>query len=159
MTRNGSATGPCGAQDPGVRRAELDAFWQGMRELGYVEGQNIVMEYRWAQGRFDRLPELAGELVRLGVDVIVAHTTPGALAAKHAAGTIPVIMTNAGDPVGSHLVAGLAKPGGNVTGLSMLDVELGGKRAGLLKELVPGLARVSVTPPGRPVVPPGRPKG
>jgi putative ABC transport system substrate-binding protein len=126
------------------RRAELDAFWQGMRGLGYVEGQNLVVEYRWAEGRFDRLPKLADELVHLGVSVIVAHTTPGALAAKQAAGTIPVVMTNAGDPVGSHLVASLAKPGGNVTGLSMLNIDLGGKRVELLREVVPGLSRIFV---------------
>jgi putative ABC transport system substrate-binding protein len=115
-----------------------------MRELGYIEGHNIVVEYRYAGGQFDKLPELAGELVRLRVDVIVAHTTPGALAAKRATTTIPIVMTNAGDPVGSSLVAGLARPGGNITGLSMLNIELGGKRVELLREVVPELSRVFV---------------
>jgi putative ABC transport system substrate-binding protein len=115
-----------------------------MRELGYIEGHNIVVEYRYAGGQFDKLPELAAELVRLRVDVIVAHTTPGALAAKQATTTIPIVMTNAGDPVGSSLVASLARPGGNVTGMSMLNIELGGKRVELLREVVPELSRVFV---------------
>jgi len=126
------------------RRAEREAFWQGMRELGYIDGRNIVVEYRYAGGQFDKLPELAAGLVRLGVDVIVAHTTPGALAAKRATTTIPIVMTNAGDPVGSSLVASLARPGGNVTGMSMLNIELGGKRVELLREVVPKLSRVFV---------------
>jgi putative ABC transport system substrate-binding protein len=126
------------------RRAEREMFWQGMRELGYVEGQNIAVEYRYANGQFAKLPELAAELAQLKVDVIVAHTTPGSVAAKRATSTIPIVMTNAGDPVASGLVASLARPGGNITGLSMLNVELGGKRLDILQEIVPGLGRVFV---------------
>jgi putative ABC transport system substrate-binding protein len=126
------------------RQAERDAFLQEMRALGYVDGRNIRIEYRWAEGRLERLPELARELADLKVSVIVAHTTPGALAAKRATQAIPIVMTNAGDPVGSHLVASLARPGGNVTGLSMLNVELGGKRLALLKEIVPDLSRAFI---------------
>jgi putative tryptophan/tyrosine transport system substrate-binding protein len=121
-----------------------EAFRQQLRELGYVEGQNIVIEYRWAEGRAERLPDLAAELVSLNVDVIVAGGTPGPLAAKHATGTIPIVMTAAGDPVGSGLVASLARPGGNVTGLSARSPDLSGKRLQLLKEVVPGVARVAV---------------
>jgi putative ABC transport system substrate-binding protein len=113
-----------------------------MRELGYVEGRNIVVEYRYAAGKFERLADLAAELVDLKVNVIVAHTTPGAMAAKRATTTIPVVMTNAGDPVGSGLVSSLAKPGGNITGMSMLNAELGGKRLEILKEVIPRLSRV-----------------
>jgi len=96
-------------------RATLDAFQQGLRDLGYVEGRNILVEYRWANGQFDRLPALAAELVSLRVNVIVAANTPAALAAKNATRTIPIILVTSGDPVGSGLVASLARPGGNVT--------------------------------------------
>jgi putative tryptophan/tyrosine transport system substrate-binding protein len=122
----------------------IEGLLQGLREHGYVEGQNIVIEYRWAEGRAERLPDLAAELVSLNVDVIVAGGTPGPLAAKHATGTIPIVMTAAGDPVGSGLVASLARPGGNVTGLSARSPDLSGKRLQLLKEVVPGVARVAV---------------
>ena len=121
-----------------------EAFRQGLRDLGYVEGQNIVIEYRWAEGRAERLPDLAVELVNLKVDVIVAGGTPAPLAAKHATRTIPIVMGGAGDPVGTGLVASLARPGGNVTGLSTLTPELGRKRLQLLKEVVPGVSRVAV---------------
>jgi len=121
-----------------------DAFLQQLRELGYVEGQNIVIEYRSAEGRAERLPDLAAELVNLKVDVIVAGGTPPPLAAKHATRTIPIVMAAAGDPVGSGLVASLARPGGNVTGLSTFTPELAGKRLQLLKEVVPGVSRVAV---------------
>ena len=120
------------------------AFRQGLRDFGYVEGQNIVIEYRYAEGRAERLPDLAAELLRLNVDVIVAGGTPAPLAAKHATGTIPIVMTSAGDPVGSGLVASLARPGGNVTGLSTFTRELAAKRLQLLKEVVPGASRVAV---------------
>jgi len=120
------------------------AFRQQLHELGYIEGQNIVLEYRLAEGRAERLPDFAAELVRLKVDVIVAGGTPAPLAAKHATGTIPIVMAAAGDPVGTGLVASLAKPGGNVTGLSLYSTELTGKRLQLTKELVPGLSRVAV---------------
>jgi putative ABC transport system substrate-binding protein len=96
----------------------VDAFLQGLRDLGWVEGKTIVIEYRWAEGRSDRLPDLAAELVRLKVDVIFAPNTSGAVAAKNATGTIPIVMATGGDPVGLGLVASLARPSGNVTGLS-----------------------------------------
>lgn len=99
-----------------------------MRDLGYIDGENITVEYRYAEGNFEKLPALAAELVRLKPDVIVASTTSGALAAKRATTRIPIVMTNAGDPVGSGLVTSLAHPGANITGLSMLNTELGGKR-------------------------------
>jgi|SRR5437867_4962784 len=121
-----------------------EAFRQGLREVGYVDGQNIVIEYRYAEGKAERLPDLAAELVSLKVDVIVAGGTPAPLAAKHATRTIPIVMAAAGDPVGSGLVASLARPGGNVTGLGALSPELGGKRLQLLKEVVPGVSRVAV---------------
>jgi putative ABC transport system substrate-binding protein len=122
----------------------LDAARQGLRELGHVEGQNIALEVRWAEGRYDRLPDLVAELVRLKVDVLVVATTPGALAAKNATRTIPVVMVGLGDPVGSGLVASLARPGGNLTGLSLSNKELSGKRLELLKESLPRLSRVAV---------------
>ena len=122
----------------------LEAFRQGLRELGYVEGQNIVFEYRWAEGRAERLPDLAAELLRLKVDVIVAGGTLAPLAAKDATRTIPIVMSAAGDPVGTGLVASLARPGGNVTGLSLFSPEITGKRLQLLKEVVPGVSRVAV---------------
>jgi len=122
----------------------LEAFRQGLRDLGYVEGQNIVIEYRWAEGKAERLRDLAAELVSLKVDVIVASGTPGPLAAKNATKTIPIVMASAGDPVATGLVAGLARPGGNVTGLSTLTPELGAKRLQLVKEVLPGVSRVAV---------------
>jgi ABC-type uncharacterized transport system substrate-binding protein len=126
-----------------VNAANLEAFRQGLRELGYVEGKNIVIEYRSVEGRDERYPDLATELVRLQVDVILTRGTPATLAAKNATGTIPVIMTGIGDPVGSGIVASLARPAGNITGLSGLTVELFVKRVELLKELVPGAVRIA----------------
>ncbi len=128
---------------PGGRRA-WEGFFQGMRELGYVEGQNILVEGRWYGDRTDRLPALAAELVRLKVDVIVAGATPAPEAAQRATSTIPIVMANHNDPVGGGLVASLAKPGRNVTGLATLSLELVGKRLQLLKEAVPGISRVAV---------------
>jgi putative ABC transport system substrate-binding protein len=122
----------------------IEAFRQGLRDLGYVEGRNIVIEYRYAGEKYERLPALAAELVRLKVDVIVSHGTPGPLAAKHATSVIPIVMTSAGDPVASGLVSSLARPGGNVTGMSLMVPELGGKRLHLLKEIIPGISRVAV---------------
>jgi len=122
----------------------LAAFRQGLRDLGYVEGQNIAIEYRWAEGRFERLPDLAAELVRLKVDVIVSVVTQASLAAKNATRTIPIVMVAAGDPLGSGLVASLARPGGNVTGPSSMYAELAGKQLELLKETVPKVSRVAV---------------
>ena len=120
------------------------AFRLGLRDLGWVEGKNISIEYRYAEGRNDRLPDLAADLVRLKVDVIVTAVTSDALAAKKATRTIPIVMVAAGDPVASGLVESLARPGGNVTGLSQMTPELAGKRLELLKEIVPKLSRVAV---------------
>ncbi len=123
----------------------VEAFRQGLRELGYVEGRNILMEYRWADGRFDRLPALAAELARLTVNVIVASNTPAALAARDATSTIPIILVTSGDPVGSGLVASLARPGGNVTGLSLTPtLAISGKQLELLKEAFPTVSHVAV---------------
>jgi putative ABC transport system substrate-binding protein len=119
----------------------LEAFRQGLRELGYVEGKNIQLEVRWGEGKLDRLPGLAAELVRLKVDVIVAASSPSVLAAKQATQTIPIVMPFSSDPVGDGLVASLARPGGNITGLSMMAPEVGAKRLQLLKEVLPKLSR------------------
>jgi ABC-type uncharacterized transport system substrate-binding protein len=128
---------------PGGRRS-WEGFFQGMRELGYVEGQNILVEGRFYGDHTDRLPTLAAELVRLKVDVIVAGAPPAPEAAQRATSTIPIVMANHADPVGTGLVASLAKPGKNVTGMSTLAPELVGKRLQLLKEVVPGISRVAV---------------
>ena len=121
-----------------------EAFRQGLREHGYVEGQNLAFEYRYAEGRADRLPALAAELVRLKVDVIVTESNMAALAAKSATETIPIVMAIAGDPVKAGVVGSLARPGGNVTGLTLMHPELSGKRLQLLKEAVPRIALVAV---------------
>jgi putative ABC transport system substrate-binding protein len=122
-----------------------EAFRQGLRDLGYVEGRNLVIEYRAAEGKFERLPALAAELVALKVDVIVAAAgTPGALAAKQATRTFPIVFPAASDPVASGLVTSLARPGGNVTGLSFFTPELVGKCLELLTQAVPGISRVAV---------------
>ena len=122
----------------------FEAFRRGMRELGYAEGQNLIIDYRSAKGMPERFPDLAAELVRLKVDIIVAASGGGALAAKKATGTIPIVMGQTGDPIASGLVASLARPGGNVTGLTALAIELTGKRLELLKEAVPKASRVAV---------------
>jgi putative tryptophan/tyrosine transport system substrate-binding protein len=128
-----------------VSESLVDAFRQGLRELGYVEGQNIIIEYRYAEGNLNRLPEFAAELVRLKVDVIVAAGGPQAIwPAKNATSTIPIVMTGSSDPVGAGLIASLARPGGNITGLSLGGTELFGKRLELLKETVPRVSRVAV---------------
>src|SRR5499427_600403 len=127
----------------GGRRA-WEGFFQGLRELGYVEGQNILVEGRWYGERTDRLPALAGELVQLKVDVIVAGAAPAPEAAQRATSTIPIIMAIHTDPIGSGLVANLAKPGKNVTGLSTLGPEMGGKPLPLPKEVIPGISRAAV---------------
>jgi putative ABC transport system substrate-binding protein len=119
-------------------------FRQGLRELGYVEGKNIIIEWRHHEGKVDLLPTLAAELVRLKVDIIITAGAPAARAAKEATSTVPIVMTQIGDPVGSGFVASLARPGGNITGLSILAPELSGKRLDLLKEIVPNLSRVAV---------------
>ena len=119
----------------------LEAFRQGLRELGYIEGKTIIIEYRYAEGRFERLPALAEELVRLKVDIIVADNFTTVRAIRKVTTTIPIVVTGGQDPVGSGFVASLARPGGNVTGLTSLVVELLGKRLGLLKEVVPKVSR------------------
>jgi putative tryptophan/tyrosine transport system substrate-binding protein len=121
-----------------------EAFRQGLRDLGYVEGRNVVIEYRDAEGKFERLPALAAELVALKVDVIVATGNRLALAAKQATRTLPIVFAAVSDPVASGLVTGLARPGGNVTGTSILSPELVGKRLELLTQAVPGVSRVAV---------------
>ena len=125
-------------------RFRLEAFWQETRKLGWIEGKNITVEYRFAEGKNDRLPELAVDLVRLKVDLIVVTTMPPALAAKSATTTTPIVMTSVADPVGAGLVASLARPGGNLTGLSGLAFELNTKRLEILKDAVPKLARVGL---------------
>src|SRR5262249_28456030 len=115
-----------------------------LRGMGWVEGKNIAFERRYAEDRLKRLPELAADLVRLKVDVIAADGTLAPLAAKRATSTIPIVMTSAGDPLGRGLVASLARPGGNVTGMSLMVPDLGAKRLELLKELLPRLSRVAV---------------
>ena len=123
---------------------QLEAFRQGLRELGYVEGQNVAIEYRYAEGKLDRLPDLAVELVRLKVDVIAATSTPAVLAAKNTTKEIPIVFHTIGDPVASGVVASLAQPGGNITGLTMGDAELNGKRLELLKDAIPKLSRAAI---------------
>jgi len=127
----------------GGRRA-WEGFFRGLHELGYVEGQNILVEARWYGEQTDRLPALAGELVQLNVDVIVAGAAPAPEAASRATSTIPIVMANHSDPVGNGLVASLARPGSNVTGMSLLAPELNGKRVQLIKEAIPGVSRVAV---------------
>jgi putative tryptophan/tyrosine transport system substrate-binding protein len=124
--------------------ARMEAFRQGLRELGYVEGKNIVIEWRYAEGKLDRLPALAAELVRLKVNIIVTTGPQSTRAAKEATVTIPIVMANEADPVASGVVASLARPGRNITGLSVMAPEISGKRLELLKEIVPRLARVAV---------------
>ncbi len=131
-----------GYLDP--RPAAPKEFRQGLRELGYVEGKNIVIEPRFAKGKFDRFPGFAAELVRFRVDIIVAVSNPAARAAKNATTTIPIVMLAAGDPIRRGLVASLARPGGNITGLTNLDSKLHGKRLGLLKEAFPRISRVAI---------------
>jgi putative tryptophan/tyrosine transport system substrate-binding protein len=137
---------------PSTMAARADAFRQGLRELGYVEGKSIVIEWRFAENKADRLPGLAAELVRLKVDVIVTAAPPPSRAAKEATSTIPIVMAFDDDPVGTGLVASLARPGGNITGLATLSPEIGGKQLELLKETIPRLSRVAVL--GTSTVPP-----
>ena len=134
------------SSDPATESTRSEAIRLALRELGYIEGQNIAIEYRYAEGKLDRFPELAAELVRLKVDIIVVAGGDTLIrAAKNATKTIPIVMTGAGaDPVEAGLVESLARPGGNVTGLTSLSTELGGKRLELLKEAVPKVARVAV---------------
>ena len=135
-----------GVSTPTAWTTRVDAFRAGLRDLGYVEGKNIALEFRFAEGKYDRLPALADELVRLRVDIIVTHSVPGALAAKRATATnsIPVVMTNVADAVGAGVVASLARPGGNITGDTFFVPELAAKRLELLKDAVPRLRHVAI---------------
>jgi len=132
------------ALSPAARHVSYPAFLQGLRDLGYADGRNLVIDYLSADGQFERFPALAAECVRLKADIIVAVTTPGALAAKKATSTIPIVSPATGDPVATGVVASLARPGGNVTGLSLMGPGLSGKRLALLKETVPGISRAAV---------------
>jgi len=122
----------------------MEAFRAALRDLGYQEGRNIVIESRWADGKYERLPDLFADLIRLKVDVIVTHGTPGVMAAKQATTSIPIVMAVVGDALGSGVVPSLARPGGNVTGLTFFNPELAAKRLELLKEIMPNLTRVGV---------------
>src|SRR5712692_8027776 len=128
--------GYLGPVSPSAGAFLLESFRQGLHELGYVEGQNILIDYRWAEGMPDRFPALAAELIQLRVDAIVTYNNAAVAALQQATRTIPIVVANMGDPVGSGLVASLARPGGNITGFSGLAEELGGKRVALLKEAV-----------------------
>ena len=127
---------------PSIASPRIQAFESGLRELGYIEGKNIFIEYRYAEGKLEPVPELAAELVRLKVDIIVTDTSNATQAAKNATKTIPVVFTTANDPVGDGQVASLARPGGNLTGLSILVLDLNGKRLELLKESFPNFSRI-----------------
>jgi putative ABC transport system substrate-binding protein len=132
-----------GSSSPAPYEPIIDALRQGMRELGWVEGHNVTIEFRWAEGELERLPALAAALAR-EVDVLVTQGTPAAIAAKNATQTLPIIFVQVGDPLGSGLITSLARPGGNLTGLSLLAFELDAKRLEMLKEAVPKASRVAV---------------
>jgi putative ABC transport system substrate-binding protein len=135
--------GIIGASTASVFSQRTPAFLQRLHELGWIEGRNIAIEYRWAEGNNERIPEITAELVQLKVDVIIADGTAAVVAAQQATSVIPIVMAVVADPVGSGVVASLARPGGNVTGLSTQQTDLAGKRLELLRELVPGLRRVA----------------
>ena len=136
--------GYLGSSSPHLEPHYIEAFRQKLRDLGHREGENLTIEYRWAEGQDNRLPELAAELVRLHPDVIVTTGTPGTLAAKQASKTIPIVFASSADPVGGGLVASFARPGGNATGFTILDAELEAKRLQLFKDGVPALTRIAV---------------
>jgi putative ABC transport system substrate-binding protein len=136
--------GVLSSRSPRAARVYVEALQQGLRDLGYVEGQNMAIVYRYAEGKIERLPKLAAELVRLRVEVIVAGGAPAIRAAQHATRTLPIVMAGTADPVAAGFVASLARPSGNITGLSDLSVELPGKRLELLKETVPQSTRIAV---------------
>jgi putative ABC transport system substrate-binding protein len=144
QTGKTSRIGFLGPSSPSQESHVVGAFRQKLRELGYVEGDTFVVEFRWAEGRDSRLPGLAAELVRLKPDVIVTTGTPGSLATKRATSTIPIVFASSGNPVAAGLVLSFSRPGGNVTGFTVSGPELEGKRVQLLKEVVPQLSRVAV---------------
>lgn len=129
---------------PADTQSALDAFWAQLRKLGYVENQSLLMEYRYAQGKFEHLPKLAAELVQLQVDVIFVYGTPASLAARNATKTVPIVFAGVNDPLTIGLVSNLRQPGGNVTGVTTNNFELSGKRLSLLKEAIPAVSRVAV---------------
>ena len=142
--KKGSRIGYVAGASRSTISARIEAFRQGMRELGYVEDKNIVIEWRFGEGKQDRLPALVAELVRLKVDIIVTGGPISTRRAKEATSTIPIVMAQDTDPVGSGFAVSLARPGGNITGLSTISPEISGKRLELLKEVVPSLSRVAV---------------
>jgi len=133
-----------GANTPSAQSQWTAAFERRLRELGWIERRNVAIEYRWAESRFERSPEIIAEFIRLKVDVIITHGTVNVVAAKAATSVIPIVFASAADPVGNNLVAGLARPGGNVTGLSAQIPDLAGKRLELLREIIPGLRRLAI---------------
>jgi putative ABC transport system substrate-binding protein len=127
-----------------------EVFQQELQRLGWTDGRNVAIDYRWGEGRIEPLAEFAAEFVRLKVDVIVTTSTPSTALAKEATSVIPIVMVGSGDPIGAGLIKNLARPGGNVTGMTIQETDLGGKRLGLLSELVPGLRRLAIlVNPGR----------
>jgi putative tryptophan/tyrosine transport system substrate-binding protein len=138
------AIGFLGGNTPSTQSQWTAALVQRLRELGWIEGRNLAIQYRWAEGRFDRSPEIIAEFVRLKVDVIVTHGTANVVAAKQTTSVIPIIFAAVADPVGNNLVAGLARPGGNVTGLSAQIPDVAGKRLELLREIIPSLRRLAI---------------
>jgi putative ABC transport system substrate-binding protein len=133
-----------GANNATFERASTDAFVQRLRELGWIENRTVAIEYRWAEGRDDRFAEIAAEFIRLKVDVILTYATPSSIAAKKATTVIPIVFAAVGDPVGAGLVASLARPGGNITGLSTQQTDLASKRLEMLREVLPGLRTVAI---------------
>jgi putative ABC transport system substrate-binding protein len=133
-----------GAATPSATGPWTAPFLQRLRELGWIEGRNIAIEFRWAEGRAERFAEIAAEFVRLKVDIIVTHSTAPVIAAKQATSAIPIVFANAGDPVGAGIVANLARPGGNITGLSIQGTDTVGKRLDLLREVAPGIRRLAI---------------
>src|SRR5437870_1035854 len=136
--------GLLGATTSAAQSQLTAAFVQRLRELGWIEGRTVAIEYRWAEGRSERFAEFAAEFVRLKVDVILVHNTPPLVAAKQATSSIPIVFATAADPVGTGVVASLARPGGNVTGLSIQRIDTTTKRLELLREVVPGLRRLAI---------------
>jgi putative ABC transport system substrate-binding protein len=141
---NPPIVGFLGSGTPSVQSRWTAAFVQRLHELGWTDGRNVVIEYRWAEGRSERFAEIAAEFVKLKVDLILAHNTPPVLAAKQATSTIPIVFATASDPVGTGVVTSLARPGGNVTGLSSQGPDTAGKRIELLREVVPNLRRLAI---------------